>query len=158
MNDLAVLDQQDITALKEGLVILVTGNDHVKLNEALAPGFLITWKRMRNGPPIRIGRHDAPPEELPINPEIDLAPAMPTQTQGCVSRLQAALEWKDGKPMLRTVSKVSGTWIRRSGEKRIVLMRLHEYLELKDGDILYLGHPKKIYVRLRIRFRGSPNP
>lgn len=157
MNELAVVDSpQDISTLKDGLVILVIGNDHVRIDETIAPGFLINWKRMQDGPPIRIGRRDAPPEELPINPEIDLTPAMPTKTQACVSRLQAALEWIDGKPMIRTVSRVSGTWFRSSGEKNIKALKLHEYHELKHGDVLYLGHPKKIYVRLRIQFRGSP--
>lgn len=158
MSELAVVDPQDITTLKDGLIILVTGNDHVRIKEELAQGFLILWPRMQSGPPIRIGRQDDPAEEVPIYPEIDLSPVMPTQTQGCVSRLQAALEWRDEKPMLRTISTVSGTWVRHSGEKHIKFIRLHEYYELKHGDVIYLGHPKNIYVRLRIQFRGSPTP
>lgn len=155
MSQLALVDQQALSSFSSGINILSLGNERIRINETYAQGFHIPWSRLQNGPPIRIGRSDAPQDELPIYPEIDLSPVMPTNQQGCVSRLQAALEWQNDKPMLRTTSRVSGTWIRRSGENRIALMRLHDYLELKDGDILYLGHPKKIYVRLRIRFQGS---
>lgn len=155
MNQLALVDHQVLSAFSAGIKLLCLGNERIRVNEVYAQGFHIPWTRVQNGPPIRIGRSDAPQDELPIYPEIDLSSVMPTNQQGCVSRLQAALEWQNDKPVLRTVSRVSGTWIRRSGEKRIALMRLHDYLELKDGDILYLGHPKKIYVRLRIRFQGS---
>lgn len=147
-----------IEQIRSGLSILYIGNELLRLNdESIAQGFHISWERLK-GPPIRIGRHDAPPEELPINPEIDLTPVLPNNQQPCVSRLHAALEWINGKPMLRTVSKVSGTWVRRSGETRKKLLKLHEYHELKHGDVIQLGHPRKVYVRLRIQFRGSYTP
>ncbi len=155
MNELVLIDHPGIATFSSGLVILVLGNERTRVTEALAEGFHIPWDRLRTGPPIRIGRHDAPANKLPIMPEIDLFPVMPTHEQGCVSRLHAALEWLDGKPMLRTISTVSGTWIRRSGETTKRLLLLHEYHELKHGDVIQLGHPSRVFVRLRFQFRGD---
>ncbi|MEK7451832.1 MAG: FHA domain-containing protein, partial [Patescibacteria group bacterium] len=99
---------------------------------------------------------DAPDDQIPIMPEIDFYDVMPTDTQRCVSRLQAALEWLEHEPKLRTLSVKSGTWIRRSGSKKKKAIQLHEYHTLKHGDMIQLGHPKGVYVRLRIHFHGSP--
>lgn len=156
MSELTLFEPEDLAHHTNGLYILYLGNERLRMQELYAQGFHIPWTRMQNGPPVRIGRQDAPPEEIPIHPEIDLSPVMPTDQQGCVSRLHAAIEWQDGKPMLRTYSRKSGTWVRRSGENRKYLLQLHEYFELKHGDMIQLGHPRKIFVRLRIQFRGAP--
>ncbi|OGL63954.1 hypothetical protein A3C09_00235 [Candidatus Uhrbacteria bacterium RIFCSPHIGHO2_02_FULL_47_44] len=156
MNELALFEREELIKFNSGLKILYLGNERIRVSETYAQGFMIGWKRLESGPPIRVGREDAPPDEMHIHPEIDLSPVMPVAQQGCVSRLHAVIEWQDGKPMLRTYSRKSGTWVRRSGETRKRLLQLHEYHELKHGDMIQLGHPRSIYVRLRIQFLGAP--
>ncbi|OGL98001.1 hypothetical protein A2318_01970 [Candidatus Uhrbacteria bacterium RIFOXYB2_FULL_45_11] len=156
MSAIQLSEPADLLRCTNGLSVLCLGNERLRVKDALAQGFVIAWQRLRGGPPIRIGRYDEPPDEIPILPEIDLSSVMPTNQQGCVSRLHAAIEWKDGKPMLRTYSKNSGTWIRRSGEIHKRLLQLHEYHTLQHGDMIQLGHPKSHFVRLRIQFLGTP--
>lgn len=156
MNEFELKGTQEILLSRQGLRILYTGNECIRIAEHIAQGYFVPWDRYRSGPPIRIGRQDEPEGLVPIRPEIDLSPVMPPNTQGCVSRLQASLEWLDGMPVLKTFSTVSGTWIRRTGDKRKHLLPLHDFHELKHDDVIQFGHPRGVYVRLRFQFIGNP--
>ncbi len=156
MNEFELAETREILLSRQGLRILYTGNENIRIGEHVAQGFFVSWSRYRSGPPIRIGRQDEPEGLVPIRPEIDLSPVMPTNSQGCVSRLQASLEWLDGIPVLKTFSTVSGTWIRRSGDRQKHLLQLHDFHELKHNDVIQFGHPRGVYVRLRFQFIGDP--
>lgn len=153
-NEIVVQNTLNIGLIKFGLMIYVTAIDGVRVSENAAFGFGIPWTRVQNGPPIRIGRVDRT-GDTPLVPEIDLTNFWNTGNSP-VSRIQAAIEWRDDKPQLRTMSSVSGTWTRRSGSNRTRALPYHQYWELREGDEVTFGHPNKYKIVLRIRFRGSP--
>ncbi len=154
-NEIVMQETYDLRPLKNGLMIYVTGVNTIRIQETAAFGFGIPWNRITDGPPIRIGRKDTT-AETPINPEIDLTDAW-TTGKSPVSRIHAALEWREGKLLIRSVTESSRTWIRRSGSTTRNVLRFHEYVEVRNGDEIVLGMPKGHRILLRIRFRGSPH-
>lgn len=145
---------QMLALLKTGFMINIIEINGVKINEKAPFGFGVPWKRFVEGPPIRIGRKDTT-GPTPVHPEIDMT-SFWAVGQSPVSRIQAALEWKDGKPQLRTMSSVSKTWTRRTGSRQMRVLPYHQYWELRDGDVITFGMPKGHRIVLRIRFHGSP--
>lgn len=102
-------------------------------------------------PPLRIGRQDLS-SSPPINPEVDLAPWLGDDSNPTlISRIQCVIERRGDQLVLRTMSDRVPTYHRRTGESRARPLSMDEYVDLEDYDMIYLNHPHRHHVRLRIR-------
>ncbi len=127
------------------LILERCGGTEVPMNEQTVWDFPF---ELAGDPPLRIGRHDRT-SSPPIQPEIDLAPALQFMPSP-LSRIQACIERYKGKLCVRAVSERVTTWHRRTGEHKARRLALDEYVELSDYDVLYLGEPDGMHVRLRV--------
>ncbi|MBI4435200.1 FHA domain-containing protein [Candidatus Uhrbacteria bacterium] len=101
--------------------------------------------------PVRIGRNDLS-KSPPILPELDLGQILAELLPGkrpVVSRLHAALQLKDGRPVIKhLVASQNSTWIQRG--KRLSAVPINAQRELEHRDTLILGDPLGRYVALRV--------
>lgn len=126
----------------------VSGRDLLK--ESAQVSFTFGLETAGN-PPLRIGRKDDTTNP-PIVPEIDLLPFLNgLEPERTLSRIQAAIEQRSGKPHLRTLSDRHTTYHRRTGTPKARPLMSDQYVELQDYDIIYIGNPKRDHIRLRIR-------
>ncbi|MCR4313945.1 MAG: hypothetical protein NUV84_01720 [Candidatus Uhrbacteria bacterium] len=105
--------------------------------------------------PVRIGRTDLN-QDPAILPELNLGGILANLQPGIkpvVSRLHAALQLKDGRPVLKPlVDHDRTTWVRHTGDKRLVAIPPNTERLLEHRDTIVLGHPKSRHVSLRVIF------
>ncbi|MBI2474051.1 hypothetical protein HYV70_05875 [Candidatus Uhrbacteria bacterium] len=104
--------------------------------------------------PLRIGRRDEG-HNPPIVPEIDLTPLLERhwdqRFSSPISRLHAALQLEDGQPAIKhLVERTSSTRLRHSGDQRKQSLPLNFPVILKHRDVLYLGHEKHGWIKIRV--------
>ena len=103
--------------------------------------------------PVRIGRLDR--NQSPrIYPELELGELLADLQPGLgsvVSRLHAALQLEEGRPVLKhLVDHWSTTWVRHSGDARIWPVPLNTPRRIENRDCLILGNPRGRHVTLRV--------